>query len=131
MPDPAIIVQAQLDAYNARDIDAFAATFTDDAVAYDLDSNTRRFAGMPALRERCGAQFVRCPAQRSLVVSRNVVGLYVFDLELITGTVDDAGRPAEPYTLMAVYRVRGPGGPGAGLIEAMWFTPRAGLVPGR
>ena len=131
MPDPVIIVQAQLDAYNARDIDAFAATFTDDAFAFDLESNTQRFAGKPALRERYGAQFRRCPAQRSLVVSRNVVGRYVFDLELITGTVDDAGRPVEPYTLMAIYRVRGPGGPGAGLIEAMWFTPRAGLVPGR
>lgn len=131
MQDPVIIVQAQLDAYNARDIDAFVATFTDDIVAYDLQSNTQRFAGTAGLRKWYGAQFVRCPAQRSLVVSRNVVGLYVFDLELITGTVDDAGRPIDPYTLMAIYRVRADGGPGAGLIEAVWFTPRAGIVPTR
>jgi hypothetical protein len=131
MRDPVIIVQAQLDAYNARDIDGFAATFAEDVVVHDLEAGTQRFAGMAGLRGWYGAQFVRCPGQRSQVVSRNVVGRYVFDLELITGTVDEGGRAVEPYTLMAIYRVRAEGRAGAGLIDAVWFTPRAGIAPVR
>ncbi len=112
-PTPLTVVQAQLDTYNARDIDGFAATFAAAVEVYDLDSNALRFAGIAALRERYGAQFVANPAQRSTVVSRQVVGDYVFDLEFITGTV---GKP--DAHLMAIYRVRD------GLIDRAWFTPR-------
>lgn len=117
VPTPLGIVQAQLDAYNARDIDGFAATFAPGVEVYELDgaagTNALRFAGIAALRERYGAQFVANPAQRSTVVSRQVVGDFVFDLEFITGTV---GKP--DAHLMAIYRVRG------GVIDRVWFTPR-------
>lgn len=112
-PTPLTVVQAQLDAYNARDIDGFAATFAAAVEVYDMETNALRFAGIAALRERYGAQFVANPAQRSTVVSRQVVGDYVFDLEFITGTV---GKP--DAHLMAIYRVRD------GLIDRAWFTPR-------
>jgi len=116
-PTPLAVVQAQLDAYNARDIDGFAATFAAAVEVYDLDSNTLRFAGIAALRDRYDAQFVANPAQRSTVVSRQIVGDYVFDLEFITGTVGKTDAH-----LMAIYRVRD------GLIDRAWFTPR--LVAG-
>lgn len=119
---PLEVVQAQLDAYNARDIDAFARTFSSDVIVFDLDGQSAtsagvRFEGAAALRERYGAQFTAHPKQRSTVVNRSVVGAYVFDLEHITGV---EGR--EPYLLMAVYRVaRG----SEGLrIDRAWFTPR-------
>jgi hypothetical protein len=120
---PLDVVQAQLDAYNARDIEAFARTFADDVIVFDLDAQSAssaavRFEGLAALRERYGAQFTTHPRQRSTVLTRSVVGSYVFDLEHITGVAE-----REPYVLMAVYRVtRG----SAGLrIDRAWFTPRA------
>jgi putative hydrolase of HD superfamily len=113
MPTPLAVVQAQLDAYNARDIDAFAATFAPGVRVHDLDSGTLRFEGLDALQARYAEQFARNPRQRSAVVNRSVLGDYVFDLEFITGT---EGRP--DAHLMAIYRVR------QGLIDACWFTPR-------
>jgi hypothetical protein len=116
---PTTVVQAQLDAYNARDIDAFAATFAETCVGIDLDTGATRFDGHAGLRERYGKQFRDQPRQRSTVVSRNVVGEYVFDLEYITGGTTPSGEAVPPFHMMAIYRVRG------GVIDACWFTPRA------
>lgn len=112
-PDPLTVVIAQLLGYNNRDIDAFAATFSDDAIGFDLDPNTPRFTGMAELRERYGKQFRDQPNQRSNVVTRSIVGNFVFDLEYITGMSD---RP--PFHLMAIYRVN------QGKIDRVWFSPR-------
>lgn len=113
MPTPVHIVQAQLDAYNARDIDAFCATFDVAAEVFELETGALRMAGLDAIRQRYGQQFIDNPNQRSLVVSRQHVGQYVFDLELITGTT---GRP--DAHVMAIYRVN------AAVIDRAWFTPR-------
>jgi hypothetical protein len=118
MPTPLSIVQAQLDAYNARDIDAFAATFAEDVQGFDLvneksELNAQRFQGIAALRARYGPQFREHPRQRSTVVTRNVLGDVVYDLEYITGT---QGRP--DFFLMATYWVR------ESRIAACWFSPR-------
>lgn len=116
MLTPVHIVQAQLDAYNARDIDGFCATFDSAAEVFELETGAVRMAGLDAIRQRYGQQFIDNPHQRSLVVSRQHVGQYVFDLELITGT---AGRP--DAHVMAIYRVRGR------VIDRAWFTPRVSL----
>ena len=121
--EPIRVVQGQLDAYNARDIDAFAATFAPDVIVFDLESQSAessavRFVGRDALRERYGAQFRQHPRQRSFVASRQQVGEYVFDLEFVSGS---EGRP--DAHLMAVYRVRR-GADGVARIDRAWFTPR-------
>ncbi len=120
IPTPLQVVIAQLDAYNARDIDAFCATFTLDVAAYELDTGVERLRGHEGLRARYGPQFAASPRQRSRVVSRQELGEMVFDLEFITG-YEPAGlgqaAPA-PFHMMAVYRVRG------GLIDRCWFSPR-------
>lgn len=117
---PLEVVQAQLDAYNARDIDAFAETFADGVEGMDLDTGAARFKGQSALKERYGAQFRDHPSQRSAVVNRSVLGEYVFDLEHITGMSRGAdGSVPAPFFLMAIYRVRG------GKIDRCWFSPRA------
>lgn len=57
--DPAkaeAVVQAQLDAYNARDIDAFLATYSDDIEVHDFPA-TLRLKGMPAMRARYTQRF--------------------------------------------------------------------------
>lgn len=124
------VVDAQLRAYNARDIDAFMATFASDCVVIDLDTNTERHRGAEAVRARYAEQFRMSPDQKSLVVSRTVVGEYVTDLELITGTRGPDGTPLAPYTLLAVYRVRADerGGVGAARIDWVWFSPRAAIA---
>lgn len=57
--DPGIaeaVVQAQLNAYNARDIDAFLTTYSDDVEVYDFPANLR-FKGKPAMRARYARVF--------------------------------------------------------------------------
>jgi hypothetical protein len=98
---PIAIVQHQLDTYNARDIDAFAACFSDDVLVVDLDTMTPRCTGLAALRERYADAFRKWPQQRSAVMNRQALGEYVTDLEYITG-VPDRG----PYAMLAIYRVR-------------------------
>lgn len=112
-PSPLGAVNAQLDAYNARDIDAFARVFADDVIAADLDSGEIRFRGSAALRERYALQFKANPLQRASVVTRSVLADYVFDLEFVTGSAD---RP--DAHIMAIYRVKD------GRIDRVWFSPR-------
>ncbi len=121
------VVEQQLIAYNARDLHGFADTFSDDSMGFDLDgaqgfdpshpdachASTIRWAGKAGLLARYGPQFVQSPTQRSTVVTRSVVGEYVFDLEFITGSTGRAD-----FHMMAIYRVRG------GRIDRAWFTPR-------
>ncbi|MCU0688973.1 MAG: nuclear transport factor 2 family protein [Phycisphaerales bacterium] len=110
---PIATVQAQLEAYNARNIDAFLATFAHDAQVIDQDTGELRCQGHDAIRARYGAQFIEHPHQRSHVISRHAVGTFVADLEYITG---NTSRP--DVHLIATYRVR------QGLIDRMWLTPR-------
>jgi hypothetical protein len=124
------VVERQLRTYNARDLAGFAATFAEDCMGFDLDASQGfdpqraeacvgagvRFAGKAGLLARYGPQFVQAPTQRSSVVSRCVVGEYVFDLECITGTPNVAD-----FHMMAIYRVR------RGVIDRAWFTPRVML----
>ncbi|QYU66403.1 nuclear transport factor 2 family protein [Leptolyngbya sp. 15MV] len=140
--DPIRVVQAQLDAYNARDIDGFVRTFAADAVCYDLEALASivpdpatgalpippaaavRCAGHAGIRARYGEQFRRAPAQRSDVVSRSLIAprsgpAYVLDLEFITGSVGPDGSASPAFHLVAIYRVA------RGLIDRAWFTPRA------
>lgn len=125
---PLSVVIAQLEGYNARDINAFAATFSDDIIVYDLESSTdtaaERFRGIAALRTRYGTQFTTHPHQRSTVVTRQVLGQYVFDLEYITGNSPTPEVPhPKPYHLMAIYRVC----PTRNTINRCWFTPRVSV----
>ncbi|HLP82807.1 MAG TPA: nuclear transport factor 2 family protein [Phycisphaerales bacterium] len=108
---PITLVQQQLDTYNARDIDGFAACFSDDVLVFDLDTMSPRFTGTAALRERYGETFRKWPNQRSAVMNRQALGEFVTDLEYITGVPDRA-----PYAMLAVYRVRN------GKIDRMMFT---------
>lgn len=140
--DPLGVVRAQLDAYNARDIEGFVRTFAPDAVCYDLEALASivpdpstgalpvppaaavRCAGHEGIRSRYGEQFRRAPGQRSDVVSRTLIAprggpAYVLDLEFITGSVAPDGSASPAFHLVAIYRVT------RGLIDRAWFTPRA------
>ena len=58
--EAAIVVQKQLEAYNARDIDAFLATFSDDIVFFNFPKE-ETFKGITQLREVFGNLFKNSP----------------------------------------------------------------------
>lgn len=89
MFSPSDLAQAQLDAYNARDIDAFCKVYADDVVFYDLVSGAETCSGIDAVRERYGAMFERSPLLHCSLVHRMVCGPMVIDEEHVSGLRED------------------------------------------
>ena len=101
-PTPEAVVQRQLDAYNARDVDALLATYAPDAELFEhLAKSLAR--GAAALRERFAARFQETNLHAALQ-RRIVNGNFVIDHELVTRTF-----PEGPGTLevVMIYEVRG------------------------
>jgi uncharacterized protein (TIGR02246 family) len=92
-------VQAQLEAYNARDLEAFLACYTDDCVAEDGEGN-RLMQGKAEMRTRYAALFAASPQLHAEIVNRIRIGDYVIDEERITGRVPPLQRA------VAIYRLR-------------------------
>jgi hypothetical protein len=79
---PLAVVQAQLDAFNARDIDALMRAYAPDAEQFALHGE-RLARGHEELRPRYLARFAE-PDLHARLLSRTVMGNVVTDLELIT-----------------------------------------------
>jgi hypothetical protein len=78
----AAIVQAQLDAYNAKDIDALLRTFAADAEQHSLHGELLA-RGHAAMRARFLARFEE-PDLHAELLARTVVGNIVADHERVT-----------------------------------------------
>ena len=92
-PTAADVVQAQLNAYNARDVEAFLSTYADDAVVKFASSGTV-LTGKAALRERYGGLFSRYPKNHARIAERRTEGeTVVIDHEIITGRAPDKPDP--------------------------------------
>ena len=76
------IVQQQLDAYNAKDIEALLATYAPDAEQYTLHGELLA-RGHAEMRPRFLVRFAE-PDLHARLLSRIVMGHIVTDLELIT-----------------------------------------------
>ena len=87
---PAEIVQRQVDAYNAHDIDEFVSFYHPDATYLWHPDAIVLFAGRHAMREAYGKLFQNHPAVRVEIANRSVLGRFVIDLEQITGRADAA-----------------------------------------
>ena len=79
---PASVVQMQLDAYNAKDLDALLAAYAPDAEQYALHGALLA-KGYDALRARFAQRFAE-PDLHARLVSRTVLGNFVTDLEVVT-----------------------------------------------
>lgn len=79
---PLAVVQAQLDAYNAKNIDALLATYAEDAQQFVLHGE-RLAQGHAEMRPRFLARFAE-PDLHARLLSRTVVANVVVDCELIT-----------------------------------------------
>ncbi len=93
------IVQRQLDAYNAQDIDAFCACFANDCVLGELNGAVTQ-KGMADIRQRYESLFGTFPENRAALVNRVVVGNVVIDHE------DIVRSPSERINAAAIYTVK-------------------------
>lgn len=107
---PADLVQAQLDAYNAGDLEAFLHVFAEDAQLYRLGQDEPFAAGKEQLRSLYGKLFENSPDLHSEVTTRTVIGNRVIDYERITGR----NGQAEPWFIVMIYEVE------EGLIRRAW-----------
>ena len=109
-------VQRQLDAYNARDIDAFMRCWAEDCEYYEFPARLLA-SGASEVRARHLARFEE-PNLFGTLLSRICVGNVVVDHETVTRTFPDG--PGE-VDVIAIYEV------GRGRIAKAWFkqgTPR-------
>lgn len=101
-PTPEQVIQAQLDAYNARDLDALLAIYAEDAALFEHPA-TLLARGTAALRERFAARF-REPDLYARLLHRAVLGKIVIDHEIVTRTFPEGPGTVE---LAMIYEVSG------------------------
>ena len=99
---PAAVVQRQLDAYNARDIDALLATYAADACQYEHPGKLLA-SGAPEIRPRLALRFQETTLHARLL-QRVVMGNIVIDHELVTRTFPEGTGTVE---MVAIYEVVG------------------------
>ena len=108
--DPVAVVQRQLDAFNAKDVNALLAVYADDAEMYEHPHKLLS-KGSAGLRERFTLRFQE-PNLHATLLSRIVMGDTVIDHEKIARTF-----PEGPGTIEVVmtYEVH------AGRIARAWI----------
>ena len=102
--DPAAIVQRQLDAYNAHDLDALMAIYSDDIQHFEFPS-TLVANGASQVRERLGIRLQE-PDLHARLVNRIAMGNLVIDQEVITRNFPDF-EGIGTIELIAMYEVQG------------------------
>jgi hypothetical protein len=107
--NPVDVVQEQLEAYNARDLERFVATYADGITIYRLPSLEPAVSGKAQLAEVYRARFAS-PNLHATIVNRIVLGNKVIDHESVVGI-----RPDGPFEAVAAYEVAD------GLIHRVWF----------
>lgn len=107
---PEEIVQQQLDAYNARDIDAFMAYSADDALYYQ-HPDTLLARGKGEIRERHIARFQE-PSLYGERIKRMVVENLVIDQEVVTRNFPQGRGKMD---VIAIYEIE------QGKIAKAWF----------
>jgi hypothetical protein len=96
------ITQAQLDAYNAQDLDAYCGYFTDDVVIADVGGAVSS-TGVQALRDRYAGAFAKFPKNRADLLNRIVLAGAVIDHE----SVDRGDGVTALFEVAAIYTFRG------------------------
>ena len=93
------VVEEQLLAYNARDLERFIAIYSTDIVIEDGENNLL-VKGHDQIRESYGALFMANPELHCRIIGRIRIGKYVVDEEEITGRGSSA-----PLHAVVIYRV--------------------------
>ena len=107
---PAAVAQRQLDAYNARDLEAFLAVYAPDCTVRSFPSGEVLSEGLEAMRARYGALFRDHPTLHCRLLARVEHEVFAIDHEQVDGL-----RESEVVHAVAMYEVRD------GLIQNVWF----------
>jgi hypothetical protein len=102
MLSPEAVVQRQLDAYNARNLDLLVATYAPDAEVFEHPA-TLLARGSDELRQRYAARLQE-PNLHAKLLKRVVLGSTVIDHERVTRTFPEGSGTLE---LMMIYEVAG------------------------
>lgn len=97
---PSAVVQRQLDAYNARDVDALLATYAADAQQFEHPGKLLA-SGAAQIRERLALRFQE-PNLHARLLQRVVMGNIVIDHELVTRSFPEG---TGTVTMVAIYEV--------------------------
>lgn len=106
---PEAIVQLQLEAYNAHDLDRYLTVYADDVEVFRPPQAEPTMSGKAALAEFYGKQRFHLPGLRADLLNRIVVGNRVIDHELVFGIKD------EPFEVAVAYDIVD------GLIRRVWY----------
>jgi len=95
------LMQGALDAYNAQDLDAYQAFFTDDVVVADYNGQItqRSYAELRARYENTFAQF---PKNKAEVLNQMVVGNTVVEHERV-----ERSPGGETFEVICIYTLAG------------------------
>jgi hypothetical protein len=96
------VVDAQIEAYRAKDVEQFLSHYTDD-VSVVLFDGTPMFADKQVMREQYGRLFAGSPDLHLTIANRMTAGEFVVDEEHVSG-FHYGDLPTE-MTVLAVYRV--------------------------
>ena len=96
------VVDAQIQAYRARDIDLFLSHYADDASVVLFDG-TPMFVDKQMMREQYGKLFADSPDLHVIIANRMSVGEFVVDEEHLSGF--HFGEMPTEMTALGVYRV--------------------------
>ena len=105
------VVQRQVEAYNARDLDRFVSAYSETIAIFRMPSTEPIISGKVELAKFYSTQRFNLPGLRAEIVNRIALGNKVIDHERILGVRDT------PIEIAAVYEVVGE------LIERVWFFP--------
>lgn len=106
---PEAVVQRQLDAYNARDLERFVSEFSDDVEVFRLPAREPLLSGRQAFASHYAENRFQLPGLHAELVHRMVLGNKVIDHERVSGVRET------PYEVVAIYDVI------EGRIRTVWF----------
>ncbi len=95
------VIQRQLDAYNRRDLDAWLATYAEDAQQFEFPG-TLLASGHSQIRARSAPLFTE-PNLHAQLIKRTVIGNIVIDQEKVTRTFPEGPGHIE---LICIFEVR-------------------------
>ena len=116
------LVQRQVNAYNARDAAAFAATYAPDVAIRTLPETTDLIRGRAALQANYGELFKQRPDSAVHITSHAVQGPFVIDQEQLVHRWDVTKTS---FAGTAIYEVKD------GLIQTVWFLRPRAAEPGK
>jgi len=99
---PELIVQANFDAYNQRDITKFMLYIDKDIKMYNFSDNTLILEGWEACKTTYSDLFDQSPNLHSTIIKRIVIGNQVIDHEHIRGRKEASGITE----LVLIYEIR-------------------------